>query len=134
MLKNNQTVQELSFNVYDRVASTYYLQKHRHQNIIYPVIPFVLYFDVEHIWDKETSIKKQLEIPKDLEPFVNDFQVPVFDVAGLSTEQVETFKSDFYFVADSFSKTRHTPGYVPVHNREMKHFDKVTDFILSFAK
>ncbi len=79
----------------------------------YPVITFILYFGTEQKWSEEISLKNCLEIPAELEEYVNDYRVRVFPIAFLSPEKVKQFKSDFRIVADYFVQMRSTHNYVP---------------------
>ena len=63
-------------------------------------IHLVLYFGYEHRWNKPASLLKCLEIPKGLEPFVSDYNINIFEIAWLTDEKVDMFKSDFRIVAD----------------------------------
>ncbi len=72
---------------------------------IYPVITIVLYLG-KTAWNQPKSlketIKKYTKIPKELDEYVNDYNIYVFDIPRLSREEVELFKSDFRIVADFF--------------------------------
>ena len=67
---------------------------------------FVLYFGTEYRWYGKKNIKALLDIPKELEPYVNDYRIHVVNVAWLSDEQIELFQSDFKVVARFFSNKR----------------------------
>ena len=79
----------------------------------YPVVTFVLYFGTEKEWEKEITLKQCLDIPPELEQYVNDYKVNVFSVAYLSPEKVRQFKSDFRIVADYFVQKQLTQDYIP---------------------
>ena len=79
----------------------------------YPVITFILYFGSERKWAGEISLKQCLNIPAELEKYVNDYKVQVFPIAFLSAEKVQQFKSDFRIVADYFVQMQSTHDYVP---------------------
>lgn len=79
----------------------------------YPVVTFILYFGSERKWDGEISLKQCLNIPAELEEYVNDYKVRVFPIAFLSPEKVQQFKSDFRIVADYFVQMQSTHDYVP---------------------
>lgn len=40
-----------------------------------------------------------MQIPKELDPYVNDYKMEVFEIAWLTDKQIEMFKSDFKVVA-----------------------------------
>ena len=77
------------------------------------VVAFVLYFGTNPRWEDEISLRDCLEIPEELEEYVNDYKVKVFSVAYLPKEKVEQFTSDFRIVADYFVQQRLTNDYVP---------------------
>lgn len=43
--------------------------------------------------------KSLMQIPKELDPYVNDYKMEVFEIAWLTDKQIEMFKSDFKVVA-----------------------------------
>ena len=47
---------------------------------------------------RKSRLKQCLDIPPELEQYVNDYKVNVFSVAYLSPEKVRQFKSDFRIV------------------------------------
>lgn len=47
----------------------------------YPVVTLVLYFGYQKHWDKPLSLKGRFDIPKALEPYVNDYHVNLFEIA-----------------------------------------------------
>ena len=66
----------------------------------YPVITIVLYFGYKHRWNRNLSLKERIRIPKELEPYVNDYKINLFQIAYLTREQAALFKSDFRIIAD----------------------------------
>ena len=79
----------------------------------YPVVTLVLYFGYRHHWDKPTSLHEAIEIPDCFKPYVPDHKINVFEIAWLSREQVNLFRSDFKVVADYFVQKRENGDYVP---------------------
>ncbi len=79
----------------------------------YPVISLVLYFGTERRWNGTKSLKKCLAIEPKLEPYINDYNIQVFDIAFLTDEQVAMFTSDFRIVADYFVQLRKNKDYTP---------------------
>ena len=69
-----------------------------------PVITIVLYFGLDH-WDKKLHLKDLLDIPVILDPYVNDYKNTVFEIAWLSDEQINAFKSDFQIIARFYLKS-----------------------------
>lgn len=73
----------------------------------------VLYFGYEKHWDKPLTLKESLAIPAELEPYVNDCKVNLFEIAWLPDETITRFQSDFRLVADYFSQKRKNKEYDP---------------------
>ena len=78
----------------------------------YPVITMVLYFG-EKPWDGPTSLKECLDIHPELEPYVSDYKINVFDIGRLSPDTVTKFTSDFKVVADYFVQMNQNKSYDP---------------------
>lgn len=96
-----------------------------------PVITLVLYFG-EKRWDKPLSIKEILNIPDELEPYVNDYKINLFEIAYLSEDQVNMFQSDFRVVADFFVQQRKNEDYQP-STQVIKHVDAVLKLLSTFT-
>jgi len=94
------------------------------KNIV-PVASFVLYFGTEKRWCKKRAIKELVDIPADLDEYVNDYKIHVIDVAWLTEEQLAMFKSDFGIVANFFVQKRKNKDYEPDDPREIQHVDAV---------
>lgn len=88
------------------------------------VITLVLYYGTDHRWNQPLSIKELMEIPDELDSYVNDYRIHVFDIAWLTEDQLRLFKSDFRVVANFFVKKREK-GYVPDDQTEIQHVDEV---------
>ena len=84
-----------------------------------PVITFVLNFSMQK-WATNKTILECLNIDESLKPFVSDYKINVIDVAYLSRETVNKFKSDFKIIADYFVQMRETGEYKPMTD-EIKH-------------
>lgn len=98
---------------------------------IYPVISIVLNFG-EHRWTKNLNLLSCIDVPKVLKPYVNDYQIYVFNIAFLSDEQIEMFTSDFKIVAKYFkdrrlNKTFQFPNEIP------KHIDEVIKLLTAIT-
>ena len=72
----------------------------------YPVVTIVLYFGYETHWNKARRLKECFPIPKELEPFVNDYPIHIIEVAWLPEEVITSMKSDFKVVANFFRQER----------------------------
>ncbi len=90
----------------------------------YPVITMVLYFGNEH-WGKVRSLFDAVEVPLELEGYVNDYHLNVFEIAHLTEEQIGYFKGDFGIVADFFVHRRTNPDYRPSDPKAFKHVDEL---------
>ncbi|MBR6325474.1 MAG: Rpn family recombination-promoting nuclease/putative transposase [Lachnospiraceae bacterium] len=97
-----------------------------------PVVTIVLYFGDKH-WDETKSLKGMLNIPKELEDFVNDYKIKVFEIAWLPDETIAKFTSDFRIVADFFKKRRIDPEYIPDSLDEIHHVDEVLKLLQVFT-
>lgn len=99
---------------------------------LYPVVTIVLYFGWTAHWNQPKSLKKVLQVPKELDKYVNDYAINVFEIAWLSDEQVKKFKSDFRIVADFFTQMRKNKTYKP-STQEIKHVDAVLKMLSTFG-
>lgn len=94
---------------------------------LYPAITLVLHFDYEHRWTAPRSLKECFpHIPPELEPYVNDYKIHVFEIAWLPDETIAKFKSDFRFVADYYSQMRKTKKWIPMPGK-VKHVKEMLD-------
>ena len=90
----------------------------------YPVATLVLYFGTDSKWKAPKRLHNCFKIPEELKPFVSDYKINVFDIAWLSDETIDMFKSDFKFVAKYFQTKRLNKKYVPT-NDEITHIDSL---------
>lgn len=54
---------------------------------LYPVVTLVLYFGHDKPWNGPLSLKERLNIPKEFEPYVNDYKINLFQIAYLTHVQ-----------------------------------------------
>ena len=94
----------------------------------YPVVTFVLYFGTASKWADEISLRDCLEVPEELDEYVNDYKIKVFSIAYLPKEKVEQFTSDFRIVADYFVQQRLTNEYVP-NPQTINHVKETLDLL-----
>ena len=90
----------------------------------YPVVTLVLYFGLKSLWGEVKSLKERLDIPEELDPYVNDYRLNLFEVGALSRKTVDKFKSDFWVVADFCYQMYNFKTYTPsskilVHPQEV---------------
>lgn len=91
---------------YECVGQIYLNQlEFKNQSKKLPVLSLVLYLGVEH-WNSPESIKSSLDIPEEMEPFVNDYKIHVFEIAQLGYDQLRKFKSEFRVVAEELVHRR----------------------------
>lgn len=89
-----------------------------------PVVTIVLHFGEEH-WTTARTLKNSLDIPPELEPYVNDYPLHVYEIAWLAEEQIEKFTSDFKVVARFFVNKRKRCAEKFLDDTELKHVDEV---------
>ncbi|MCI6497375.1 MAG: Rpn family recombination-promoting nuclease/putative transposase [Lachnospiraceae bacterium] len=89
----------------------------------YPVITLVLYFG-ERKWSRNKTLYETLNILDNIKPFVNDYKINVFEIAYMTSKEVEKFTSDFKIVADYFVQKRMKRDYKPI-NKAIKHVDEL---------
>ena len=95
------------------------------QEELYPVLTLVLYFGTEERWGKMTSLKKRLKnIRPELEPFISDYEIHVFELAWLDDETVATFKSDFRDVVE-FLRCKQRHSRYTGTDRQLRHVHEV---------
>ena len=90
----------------------------------YPVITLVLYFGTSH-WNYERNLLGVLDIPEEFRPYVSDYEMKnLYEIAFLTPEQVQLFRSDFKHVADYFVQKRLNNDYKP-SKEALKHVDEI---------
>ena len=92
---------------------------------LYPVVTLVLYFGHDKPWNGPLSLKERLNIPKEFEPYVNDYKINLFHIAY---EQVELFQSDFKVVADYFVQKRENGDYIP-SSQDLTHVQETLQLL-----
>ena len=99
----------------------------------YPVITIVLYFGYEDRWTPSLHLKDYFHIPKELEPYFNDYKINLFEIAWLPDEIIQKFESDFKFVADYFSQMRKNNDYIP-EAKSIKHVEALLNLFSALTK
>lgn len=99
-----------------------------------PVITLVLYFGYEKHWDKAKTLHEALgdKLLPDLKDYVSDYRINIFEIAWLTPEQENGFKSDFKYVADYFVQMRTTGRYIG-STEEVKHVREVMQLLSSLT-
>ena len=123
----NQTVEEkympLRVFSYDGASYRRQLLSENDENPIVPVVSLVLHFGMKE-WSSPHNLKGVIDIPKELETYVNDYKANIFNIAFLDDETVQMFQSDFRIVADFFVQKRKNKDYVPDEHK-IKHVDEM---------
>jgi len=99
-----------------------------------PVITIILYFGTKRRWRKNKSILEMLDIPEGLEKYVNDCKIHVFEIAWLTEEEINRFKSDFRIVANFFVNKRKDKNYTPNDKQEIQHVDALLKLLSVMSK
>lgn len=90
-----------------------------------PVVTLVLYFGTERHWPEARNLKSIVPVPAELDPYVNDFKINVFEIAWLTDEEISRFRSDFREVANFFVQCRLHKEYHPYGRTEISHIDEM---------
>ena len=109
---------------YDGVAYRSQLQG----SDFYPVITLVLYFGTKSKWKNYKSLKESLNIDERLKDLVSDYKIKVVNLAWLTDEQINSFKSDFRIVAEYLRALR--TGHVEDWSRQkLKYVSEIIDLM-----
>jgi hypothetical protein len=78
-------------------------------------------------WSEPKSLKELFDTyPDELDEYVNDYKIHVFEIAWFTDEQISKFTGDFRIVVNFFAKKRRSNGnYIPDDSQEIKHVDAV---------
>lgn len=98
---------------YDGAEYRTQLLKENRDNPRYPVVTLVLYIGYKKRWDKATTLYESVNVPDLFKPYVSDVKINLFEIAYLTREQVNLFKSDFRIVADYFVQKQENGDYIP---------------------
>ena len=96
------------------------------------MITLVLYFGYDNHWNDPLTLHEAIDIPDFLKPFVPDIRINLFEIAYMSPEQVQSFRSDFRIVADYFVQKRMNNDYVPPKDR-ITHIEAVLQLLSVMA-
>ena len=96
---------------------------------LYPAITMVLHFDYEHHWTAPRTLKECFKnIPPELESYVSDYKINVFEIAWLPDETIAKFRSDFWYVADYYAQMRKTGKWQPMPGK-VKHIKELLELL-----
>ena len=89
-------------------------QKDRKLNSVFTI---VVYFGTSERWPKSRTLFELLKVPDSLKMLLNDCHVNVLELAWLTDDQIELFKSDFKFVARQVRSERTGEEFIPSDER-----------------
>ena len=98
------------------------------QAVHYPVVTLVLYFGHKQRWSGPLKLKDRLDIPKELDKYVNDYEIHVFEIAFMDQKEVDLFYSDFRVVADYFMQKQENGDYEP-KPQDLKHVQETLQLL-----
>ena len=97
---------------YDGLEYTRQVRKECNGESKYPVITLVLYLGYDKKWTYPKNLFGVLDIDEELKPYVNDYKINLFEIAYLDRETIDSFKSDFWILADYLYQMRVNKNYV----------------------
>ena len=97
---------------YDGLEYTRQVRKECNGESKYPVITLVLYLGYDKKWTYPKNLFGVLDIDEELKPYVNDYKINLFEIAYLDRETIDSFKSDFWILADYLYQMRVSKNYV----------------------
>ena len=97
---------------YDGLEYTRQVRKECNSESKYPVITLVLYLGYDKKWTYPKNLFGVLDIDEELKPYVNDYKINLFEIAYLDRETIDSFKSDFWILADYLYQMRVNKNYV----------------------
>ena len=90
-----------------------------------PVVTFVLYLGCETRWNSCRSLREALTIPEDLNPYFQDYRITVMEIAWLDRAVIDSFQSDFWFLADYLWQMRVYGDYNPKNDKVIHRVSEV---------
>ena len=106
---------------------TEYGKQSRTENIDkkkYPVISLVLYLGFEQKWLYPKNLLGIIDVDEKLKPYVNDYKINLFEIAYLDREIIDSFKSDFWILADYLYQMRVNKNYV-ADKKSIAHIEEL---------
>lgn len=94
----------------------------------YPIITLVLYFGTKHRWKKPCNLKTRLTCDERLLCFVSDYKINVFELAWLSDEEINRFKSDFKIVLE-YLRAKRTGKIENWSRQKLEHTHEILDLL-----
>ena len=109
---------------YDGLEYTRQVRKECNGESKYPVITLVLYLGYDKKWTYPKNLFGVLDIDEELKPYVNDYKINLFEIAYLDRETIDSFKSDFWILADYLYQMRVNKNYV-ADKRSIGHIEEL---------
>ena len=99
-----------------------------------PVMTVILYFGTEKRWEYPRNLKNIINIPPEIDDFVNDYRINVLEVAWMEESELECFSGDFKIVANFLINRRKNPGYIPNDPTVIQHYDEILKLLSIITK
>ena len=125
-IENQSSVEKnMPFRIIGYDGASYRSQLLEKWKEILPVMTIVLYFGTNRHWYGKKNIKGLMKIPEELNDYINDYEMKVFEIAWLTEAEIDRFHSDFKIVANFFVQKRKNKNYIPDDPTEIRHVDEV---------
>ena len=125
-IENQSSVEKnMPFRIIGYDGASYRSQLLEKRKEILPVMTIVLYFGTNRHWYGKKNIKGLMKIPEELNDYINDYEMKVFEIAWLTEAEIDIFHSDFKIVANFFVQKRKNKNYIPDDPTEIRHVDEV---------
>ena len=125
-IENQSSVEKnMPFRIIGYDGASYRSQLLEKRKEILPVMTIVLYFGTNRHWYGKKNIKGLMKIPEELNDYINDYEMKVFEIAWLTEAEIDHFHSDFKIVANFFVQKRKHKYYIQDDPTEIKHVDEV---------
>lgn len=96
---------------------------------IYPVLTLVVYLNHDERWTGPLTLKECLDIHPDIDPYIYDYGINLYEIAWMSMEEVNRrFHGDFRIVAEYYVQKRIDRNYRP-QPQVMRHAREVTQLL-----
>lgn len=106
----------------------------KNNSTITPVTTIVLNFG-DKCWSSAKSLHEMMQLPEDLKPYVENYKIRVYDIAFLSDNIINKFRSDFKVVAKFFKQRRlGRTEFMTEDDTPIKHVEAVSHFLSIFTK
>ena len=126
VIENQSSVEKnMPFRIIGYDGASYRSQLLEKRKEILPVMTIVLYFGTNRHWYGKKNIKGLMKIPEELNDYINDYEMKVFEIAWLTEAEIDRFHSDFKIVANFFVQKRKNKNYIPDDPTEIRHVDEV---------